>query len=560
MMSLITVFSVTACKKSNGVRGIVDDEKTINVRMYKAGHGVEWAYELVDKFEELYADEGYKVNILTPSYDMTGDVVVTELMQGYEKTGVDLYITGNVLPQTVGANGEYGVLCEDLESIFESLPINYDGTEEETKIADKIRPELYDSLRDDDGTLYELPSILSAAGLVVNTVKLEKYGLEIPRTTNELLDCFHKIYLGHNGMADSESTGIFPLTYVPGSSNGYTQCLVVNMVAQHNFKEFKEIITMQQVQDDGTLKNMKEDGWKVFGYPGVEEMLTVAYEIFDTNVASYGTAQQTLDQAQAQIMRPDSGAIFMANGSWMLNEVKLNYKNNLDDIAFINNPVISSVGVRVFGADSKYKLSDDKCEEMLCFIIDLVDQNKTIDEIVAAVKAEKHIDIDKEDAQEIATARGVYYNRSGGGILVTKGTTKMDIVSLFLRMLASEDCADTILENANSCSAYSRRFIDTSKYEFVTQASAVMNNVHAATYETAVQGYRKVIQSGFGVMANWSHISTSIVQKGISVYDGKGALISGADYGIYRTKAKEAVEESLRVAQERWDGWVANDK
>ena len=79
-MALTMSAGLVACgDDSDGVRGVINDEKTINVRMYKAGYGVEWAYELVDKFEDVYAAEGYKVNILTPSNDMNGNVVVTEL-------------------------------------------------------------------------------------------------------------------------------------------------------------------------------------------------------------------------------------------------------------------------------------------------------------------------------------------------------------------------------------------------------------------------------------------------------------------------------------------------
>ena len=62
---------------------IADDDKTINVRLYKAGFGERFLYEFKDKFEEAYAEEGYKFNILTPQQSHAGSPMVDEM---YEAT------------------------------------------------------------------------------------------------------------------------------------------------------------------------------------------------------------------------------------------------------------------------------------------------------------------------------------------------------------------------------------------------------------------------------------------------------------------------------------------
>ncbi|MBQ4053070.1 MAG: hypothetical protein IJD33_01890, partial [Clostridia bacterium] len=64
--------ALASCTKKDGV---IVDGKTVNIRMTKAGNGVEWAYILAEKFEKVYAEEGYKVNILEPSADMSARFV-----------------------------------------------------------------------------------------------------------------------------------------------------------------------------------------------------------------------------------------------------------------------------------------------------------------------------------------------------------------------------------------------------------------------------------------------------------------------------------------------------
>ena len=75
-----TGLSLVGCKKDN----VIVDGKTVNIRMVEAGNGVEWAYVLADEFEKVYAEEGYKVNILEPSNDMAGSVALTDMAMGAE--------------------------------------------------------------------------------------------------------------------------------------------------------------------------------------------------------------------------------------------------------------------------------------------------------------------------------------------------------------------------------------------------------------------------------------------------------------------------------------------
>ena len=116
------------------------DPTTINVEILKASYGVNWAYEVAEKFEALYKEQNYKVNFMNPSSDMRGNVLIQQLARGYEATNVDMYIS-SVDSNTVGEEGTYyssaGILCEEISDVWDMKPINYDGTEESRTLKER---------------------------------------------------------------------------------------------------------------------------------------------------------------------------------------------------------------------------------------------------------------------------------------------------------------------------------------------------------------------------------------------------------------------------------------
>ncbi len=536
------------------------DPKTVNVRYFKGGYGVDWIYELKAKFEAAYADEGYKINIVNPSSDMRGSVAISEMAQGYDSTGIDLYVTGDIMPDDVDEDGEYGLLVEDItESVYNQKAIKFDGTEEDQTVSQKIDDAEEAYGRADNGKMYGMPYYSTAAGLVVNTKKLAKYGLELPKTTDELFDCFDKIYRGHNGMKDSTVSKIWPMTYVPGTTNGYSTCWVMPAIAQYDYNAFEEFVSLQE---DGTGANMKTDGYEIYNTKAVEEMLNVLYRAYDTEIACAGTTTQGLDQAQSKIMMTQQGAVFMSNGDWMLNEVAMNFKNYINDIDFINYPVVSALGTKLFGEGTSYNITDAaECDALLSYIIDLVDEWKTIDEIVAAVQANKSITITAEDAQAVATARGIYYGRGvEHQCYITKGSSKKDIASLFLRMMASDECAVTVSKYARGSSPFSNIVNTFSGYKFVESASKVTSNPYAKMIKGTPIGYKKQCEGIREQFNSIGHITSYISQQSITMYED-GTFKSGYNNwrdgaSLYSAAAKAMQQSEYTFSKSRWSEWV----
>lgn len=559
LSAMLAVGGLAGCfGKNNKVKA---GDKEIVIKVRSAGFGVDWLYELETQFEAAYANEGYQVKILNPSNAIHGDMVVNELVLGYDKVGVDLYITSGITPETVGVNGVYGALVEDIgASVYDQPAISYSGEAEASTVSQKVSQDVVDYMTDSTGARYAYCWAQTSGGLAVNTKKLAKYGLEIPKTTNEMFDCFEKIYCGHNGVGNSNKTGTYPITYISGG-NGYAVTYLHTLIAQYSKDYFDTLWSFQTKDAEGNVANLSDaECQELYNSPAILEMLKIAYRAFDRTIASPGSLSQSVDQAQAKIMDEiDDGAVFMFNGDWMLNEVKQYYPDKLHDIDFVNFPVMSAIGTKLFGAGTSYNFDDAKCEELLSYIIGLVDENKSLEEIIADVKTVKGVDITEADAAEVARARGVTYSRGMEHVAyVTKGSTKKDIASLFLRMMSSDDFGKTFLKSANGSTPYYAAENSETEYQFVKSASKVTANRYFSFVSTfgGARGYRQQlnIQPFF---TSVSHIPDHIAEKSkASLYTKECTLQAGVTVAVYEDAAKELQSGEVSNIKKNWDKYL----
>ena len=529
----------TSCKPK---QNIVKDSQTINVKLFKAGFGDEFLREFQDRFNAAFASQGYKMNIVSALYDNAGETVLQEMYTGYADNQIDLYITGGLTPNMLGPDGQYGELATDLrELVFNQPVINYDGSIAKQTVADRFHPDLVPFLCGDNGKMYGVAWAQTSAGMVVNTQKLAKYGVtELPRTTNELFEIFDLIYNGTDSVGGSSATKTYPLTYTLDKGVTYQNAALWTWFAQYGVETYNEFLRMQ-TQTGNTWTDIS-NGYEVFDNPALVDVYEAGYHLLDSKYAAAGSDEQYLDQAQALIMKPANGtnnAIFMLNGDWFLNEVKANYSANLDQITFMNVPVISSLGVDVFGAGTKYALDDESCDELLSYMVGLVDQNKSIEEIGAAVKAEFNIDLDRADVERIAYARGTCFARGIEHLaVIPKDSTKKNIAALALRMMASEDFAETFITLANASSPYAQDLNVTSRYGFVNQAQTLCTNRYFTPINSRVQGLRFKVFSTDAFLPHVTDqkLTITLINRttGLSYRDAAISLITGA-----RSKALE---------------------
>lgn len=548
-MLAIGVTSVTALASCRGGGEIiVTDPKTINVRLYKRGFGDEFIYELRDKFEALYANEGYKMNVLTPSPDNGGAAMVQE-MYSDKSGGVDLYIIGDVTPNMVSELGEYGEVATDIEELVYNKPsIDYSGVEGKT-VKELINPDLEQFLRADNGKMYGFAWAQASAGLVVNIQKLKRYGInELPRTSKEFLADCRTIY---EKTSDGKTTTL-PLTYTIGNT-GYSDCAFYQWFAQLGIDKFNEFVRFQT--KDG-------DGWKdmtsitaLFEDEDLYESILEAYRFMDPYLAAKGSITQDLDQAQQKMV--DNGlpndAVFMFNGDWFLNEIKQNFPTTLDQFNFINVPVISKVGKNVF-CKEPYNKNEEEADALLSYTCKLIDENKSTTDIKADLKTNKGIEISDADLKVICDARGLSYARGPEHLaFIPKKTEKQEIAALALRMMASNDYARTFMTTSNCSTPYATDIKDLSDNTFVNQARDICTNQYFRGVRAYIRGKRASVQMNT-FFPGCQYISQEIAtaSKQATVLDGKGGYNGETDQ-VYKDAAHIFFEKTKKAAEEAWE-------
>lgn len=482
LISLSVVLTSAGC---GGERGLIKDGKTVNIKMVSAGYGSSWLREIADKFEKLYENKGYKINILEPVSGFLSSTALSEMRLGYGSMGVDLYLTAGVFPADV-INDEYGVCAEDIDDVYDSSAINFDGTKSASAIKENIDEKL-DRRVKVDGKYYDFYWYVSPTGLVANTTVLGAYGInELPRTTDEMFSAYNKIYYGANGKQGSSVSRVFPTTWAGDNAYGYSFFPLFTYLGQVlDEKTYDDLFEMDcLLNDNGTVKS---DGYEMFDNPDIKEVLKVMIQQYDVMYSYPGSMTQRHDTAHAQVMR--DVAAFMSDGEFFFNEVKKNFSDSLSEVSFLNFPVVSYVGqkLKLDGSGTNAEL----CDKILSFVVKEIDANKTVEQIKSSVSGEFGVTLTDTQIDEVTRIRRTVYLKPEGDAYIAKDTPVADIAKLFLRMLASEDAAKVMSKYAMG-SAYAQADILQSDYPFIKNAKNIFNtrkrHVTNLPYADSVRG------------------------------------------------------------------------
>lgn len=530
-----TMFGLAAC---NTKEKVSVDPKVLNVRIYKAGYGTEYIKAIGNEFEKTFASKGYKINVLTPTRDTVGENVYKEI---YSDGGIDVYFTTANMVQAI--SGQYGQSFADItESVYAKPAVKFDGTEEAETIGDKIAADSMKYNLSYDGKQYGLPYIKDIGALAVNTKALADYDLELPRTSNELFDCFSTI------MAEAKDTGVFPWTYVSGLNN-YPAHFTNTWLAQYmGIDDFEAFWSMEK---DGV--RMTDNGYEVFKSDAINATLKYLYKLFDYNVATAGSATQDVTQAQYKFLRGD--AVFYSVGGWLLQEESERSAGKLKDVTFIPIPVISDLGVNVFGAGTGYDFDADKCDEVLSEIAKRADENESVADIKTALDAKYSASFAESDVKRICEARGYTYSRSEEScIVVSEKSQKKDVAAEFLRFCASVDAGKLIAEKTMNSSPFAPGANDESEYPFLRAQSKITSNVYFRGFSAVASGYRQ--QLGFTTVFPYTgiYVQNTILKENLTIYkDGTYEVIKTDD--VFAAAADKLADTIYQRGLEDWANW-----
>lgn len=454
-----SVFTAAGC---SGTDETSSDPLTINVKMIDGGYGSAWIEEVKEKFEALYKDDGYKVNIMTPVEGYSGSQALSEMRNNVN--GIDLFVTEGVDVDDV-LDEEYGVCAVNLNDVYNSKAINFDGTESEQTI--KATSEGIHKYVSSGNDFYAYYWYKSPSALVVNTSLLAEYSeiTEMPRTTDELFEMYDIILDAY------DEVGAYPIAWGGDNAYGYTlNPLFTHMVQMFGVEEYDQLFSLDYaLNEDGTVKR---DGWKKTANEDLIDILEVYFHLFDKEYSTVGSEAQRHDDAHAQVMM--NRAVFTFDGSYFLNEVRENFSTKINNVDFIKVPVISALGVKL-GLDGNNGADKAKCDEVLSCMVKLVDEGKTKAQIKTETESACSVTLTDEMVDRVYEARrsGYFGLRSSAYISNESTADKTKIAKLFLRMLASQDAADAKAKYS-LCSAYATGELRSEEAPFIKSAQDII--------------------------------------------------------------------------------------
>ena len=557
------VFAGTGCASKETISS---DANTLNVKIKSSGYGTDFIYRLKEQFEKTFEAEGYKINVLAPDTALSETKILQTIYTQKGDSGVDVFFS-SVNCQS-GVEGNYGLCLTDItEEVYKKQPIKFDGTTEEKTVEEKIKDMDFQGANVYKDKYYGVPYALAFGGLAVNETVLKSFDLEIPKTTNELFNCAQVI------MSKATSpASVKPFTYST-SSNNYPISTVNPWLAQYEGEErFNQFWSFEDengpmIDGENTVRCAE-----VFAFEGVEKVFEALFEMYDYNMAAQGSNSQSFTQAQGQIMKGD--AVFYSVGSWMLNEEYVRWASKVKDVTFISIPVLSALGVKMFGEGTKYAMSETDCEKVLRAIIDGADENKTPEEIKPTLDSTFGKDFDTADILRVCQARGYAKNSSGNGAYLNVKSNKKDLAYKFLRFIASEDAGKLIAENTRTPSPFAMDCLKDSDVPFLKSLDNISSNRYFKMVTADSRGYRKEmgVNSMFMSYAG-EYFANKVLDWRVSIFDDEdysfrttvtpsdgdtkysediGAISVGGAYTRvpYTTCAKVFVKEIYEIAKD----------
>ncbi len=463
-----------------GGEKMVTSSDTLNVKIHAAGYGTTYITALKEKFEEAYAEEGYKINVLAPDALISNELVYTDIYSSEKGKGVDIYITGCNAEDAV--TGDYGQVIVDItDTVMNQKALTGTGEEESKTVLQKMNGFSIGKAAEYNGRHYGMPMARSTSGYAVNVRVLNDLGLEIPLTTNDLSNCIDVIMkqsaLDITNKAPWQIV-LRPFTYSTDGKNNYGIGAANMFFIQTNGMDFwKKFWGFM----DGD-REMVEDCYEVFKSEYTVDMFASMFEIYDSAIAVNNYSSQTFIEAQNELMQ--GNAVFCPTGDWFLNEEIATYPDKVKDITFMKIPVTSSLGEKLFGAE--------KGEAILKAIIKGVDANKDVATIESEVEAALSVSLDTADVERVCEARGYTGDSSGECAYISAKSTKQELAATFLRFMAGDDGAAIYSAHTRTTSPFSiGKLVEDENIPWYKAVNDIFNNQHCIPVKSGATDYRE---------------------------------------------------------------------
>ncbi len=346
---------------SCGTTEVANSSTDVQIYLWKSGYGAEFMTEIVNSFNAK--QNKYKVTL---DYDESAATIIKTLSLGSSNT-YDLYFT------MLNTN-QYNKDFENLDDV-----LDYTVSGESKSIREKYYGYLLDGVKNADGTTNFLTYGNGWCGFVYNADIIDGVKYTLPNTTNELDELITEIK-GDKSLQGVKAPLIF---YNNDDNNGYLNYATYVWEAQYDGLDYYYNTTLALKAANGTTPSkdvfVAQDG----RYKALKVLESI---ITPTTVHDAHTNKNFTD---VQTLFLDGEAVFMVNGSWLMNE-STGTKTNF---GMMKMPVISSI---------VEKLEDTSMDDAtLSAIISEVDEGKTSSDLCS-----------QNDFNRIKEARNLLYNNA----------------------------------------------------------------------------------------------------------------------------------------------------
>ena len=361
----------------------------IEISFWEGSFGKTFMEDIVSGFMDKYPE--YKVDLRTSKNAQT----VANSLQKRKNDTTDIYFN------QLSIFMNYTDLFADLsEIVTETIP-------GETKsIKDKYDKSLYESLKNENGELKTLGWAGSTTGIFYYADVLEKEGIDVPRTTDELADLVTSL---------GKKTSFVQLK---DARMGYYQYLVKAWMAQYAGLDYYNNNWLQLKDESG--KTPSKDVY-LSETDGRKYALDVLGSLLNSK-----TSIEDPDKFKVARMFNLGDAVMMVNGNWVFGEVDALKEKN---IKMMRTPVISAL------AQKLYTVPDD---EELAALVSAVDN--VLDNGATVSLTGSGYDVSQADWDKVYAARTMVYNNgSEHAMIVNKYTNAKDGVKKFIQYYYSDE-------------------------------------------------------------------------------------------------------------------------
>ena len=433
-----TAISFTGC----GNKTASNDDQTLEIYIQNLGYGTQWLKDEIELFKEQeWVKEKYpNLNIPELQYNSEYGYGIEQIKAGEKVNSTDLFFvnTGYDLQGATDSNGN--PYLEKLNDVFESKVPG-----EEVLYKDKMY-EAYEMSSKYDDTYWSTCWSAYYEGFLYNADLFNELGLDVPRTTNEMLALCKKVAdLGGKNSAYEKDYTVMMST--SREEAAYWQYMAFpiwwsqyeGLDNYYNYWKGIDIVT-------GTV-----DSRDVLKQQGRLESMKVVQEVIN-KYSFVGAGSIDFIEAQTRFLTGDG--LMMVNGDWFFVEMRKTIEGlkerGIDyDIRFMKTPIISSI---------VNELDTIKDEATLVAVIDAIDNGET-----------SYANVSDEDFARIKEARAVVYTEGyQQQAYIPSYSTSKELAKDFLRFLATDAGINQFMKSTGGATLpfeYNVRTEDPEAYE-----------------------------------------------------------------------------------------------